>query len=286
MGKNVFNYVDYKLLNLKNASNFQFQVRIIQIVFASAFSSCILHTKFPIHHIFSMIIVCIGLLLVNFANIVNLSKNSDFERFYYVLILLITLVFFGIQEVLHKKIMQSNYVSPYKLLFLEGSISLILQVILLIIIAITGLFEETPFYENCEPLHILIFFFFFLSEAFLNLFVLLTNFYYSPTHRSVSDSLACLILTIIFLFMEGGTDYSANIWYIITLIIGMPLLLFGCLLYNELIIVYVWGLNSNTSKEVIKRANEEQSQFESIEAKLIVKDVEQRTSKLGNVDEY
>ena len=72
-----------------------------------------------------MIIVCIGLLLVNFANIVNLSKNSDFERFYYVLILLITLVFFGFQEVLHKKIMQSNYVSPYKLLFLEGSISLI-----------------------------------------------------------------------------------------------------------------------------------------------------------------
>ena len=95
MGKNVFNYVDYKLLNLKNASNIQFQVRIIQIVFASAFSSCILHTTFPIHHIFSMIIVCIGLLLVNFANIVNLSKNSDFERFYYVLILLITLVFFG-----------------------------------------------------------------------------------------------------------------------------------------------------------------------------------------------
>ena len=46
------------------------------------------------------------------------------------------------------------------------------------------------------------------------------------------------------------------------------------------------GLNSNTSKEVSKRANEEQSQFESIEAKLIVKDVEQRTSKLGNVDEY
>ena len=82
--------------------------------------------------------------------------------------------------------------------------------------------------------------------------------------------------------MEGGTDYSANIWYIITLIIGMPLLLFGCLLYNELIIVYVWGLNSNTSKEVIKRATEEQSQFESIEAKLIVKDV----GKLGNVDEY
>ena len=37
---------------------------------------------------------------------------------------------------------------------------------------------------------------------------------------------------------------------------------------------------------MIKRANEEQSQFESIEAKLIVKDVEQRTSKLGNVDEY
>ncbi len=70
-----------------------------------------------------MIIVCIGLLLVNFANIVNLSKNSDFERFYYVLILLITFVFFGFQEVLHKKIMQSNYVSPYKLLFLEGSIS-------------------------------------------------------------------------------------------------------------------------------------------------------------------
>ena len=55
VGKNVFNYVDYKLLNLKNASNIQFQVRIIQIVFASAFSSCILHTKFPIHHIFSMI---------------------------------------------------------------------------------------------------------------------------------------------------------------------------------------------------------------------------------------
>ena len=55
----------------------------------------------------------------------------------------------------------------------------------------------------------------------------------------------------------------------------MPFLLFGCLLYNELIIIYVWGLNSNTSKEVIKRANEEQSQFESIEAKLIVKGVEE-----------
>ena len=100
VGKSVFNYVDYKLLNLKNASNIQFQVRIFQIIFASAFSSCILHTKFPIHHIFSMIIVWIGWLLVNVTNIFTSPKS---DRFLYVVTMLITLMFFGFQEVLHKK---------------------------------------------------------------------------------------------------------------------------------------------------------------------------------------
>ena len=121
---------------------------------------------------------------------------------------------------------------------------------------------------------------FFLFEFGLSLSIILTNFYYSPTHRSISDCLACLFVIIYTaISVPENSNYNSAL-EISLLIIGFPILLIGCFVYNELIIFHFFGMDYNTSNEVTKRAIEEQQQFESIKAKLIVNEAEKQTIKV------
>ena len=230
-----------------------------------------------------MIIVFIGLIMVNLPYMKFAFNNEGTEK-PYVIALLGYFFIAGAQEVLNKIIMISKYVSPYKLLFFEGAISMGLQIIALIIISfVNGLFKEKTYEEFLQQMTGWLgisLFAFWICEFGLNLSVTLTNFYYSPTHRSISDCIACLLI-IIYSACAGQSNYD-SVLTITCVAIGFPILLLECFVYNEIIIFHIFGLDQNTSNEVSKRANEEQKQFESIEAKLIVHEVAERTSQVGN----
>lgn len=176
---NSFNIIDFEIVEWSGI-NLQSQVRMIQILFTSIFSYLFLEKQIPPRHrVISMIIVFIGLIMVNLPYMKIAFNNEGTEK-PYVIALLGYFFIAGAQEVLNKIIMISKYVSPYKLLFFEGAISMGLQIIALIIISfVNGLFKEKTYEEFLQQMTGWLgisLFAFWICEFGLNLSVTLTNF--------------------------------------------------------------------------------------------------------------
>ena len=252
------------------STGIQLEIRVLQIVFTGILCLWLLSTHFHRHQVAAMLIVVIGLILVNIP---------DFRTWFISYIILLASYFIsGLEEVIEKIIMESKYVSPYRLLFFEGAVQVItgslIEMVLLLVNPVSC-FERsiveffTLVYQTRVVLYILLFI---LGESGLNILMRLTNFYFSPTHRSVSDTLSSLLwwgyaLNYIDSTKKDATSVALNVT-------GYVLMMFGCLLYNELIIIYVFGCEKNTKQEVAKRSDEEKKAFESLAQDLIKEDEE------------
>ena len=70
----------------------------------------------------------------------------------------------------------------------------------------------------------------------------------TPVHFLTSDSLITVELNILFDYYNDKQLIDNPLFYIFSLIT-----IFGCLVYNEILIINVCYLNYNTRKEIIKR---------------------------------
>ena len=75
----------------------------------------------------------------------------------------------------------------------------------------------------------------------------------TPTHRVIADSFYSLVMHIIQMLTNKVSLSSFGY------LIGYCTVVFGCCVYNEIIIVNFCNLNSNTEREVTKRAISESS---------------------------
>ena len=91
---------------------------------------------------------------------------------------------------------------------------------------------------------------------------MLTNFYYKPTTRSVSDTISSFFEWIFaFCLTDQASRHGALA--IIGIVIGYIIIIFAAVLYNELIILNVFGFAKNTKIEVIQRG-EKEGKYENI----------------------
>ena len=77
----------------------------------------------------------------------------------------------------------------------------------------------------------------------------------SPSHFITTDSIAIFSLNILSDILENkeGYNFVNNPWYYILSFINI----IGCLIYNEIIIIRVLGLEYNTKKEINRRQKKE-----------------------------
>lgn len=245
------------------ATTIQMGIRIFQIIFTGVFCLLILKTKFHRHQTTSMILVSVGVIIVGIME--SLSKNDKDNKvsieyyFYFLGLFLLS----GLQEVIEKKIMDSKFISPYRLLFFEGIIGIVIGSIAITINVLTGYKFENNFssFWNTIKRKEIYFVFFILGDTFLIVLEKLTNFYFSPTQRSVSDTLSSLFWWIFSFFIPNGSKIST---LIIGFILGYIIIFFGSLLYNELIVFHFCGFSKNTKYEVMQRGDIEISKYDSI----------------------
>ena len=87
---------------------------------------------------------------------------------------------------------------------------------------------------------------------------ILTNKNFSPTHRVVADTLALLYTFIIGEGVIGKEVTEMNKYVYFTVkSLAYVFLIYGCLMYHELIMMGVCKLNENTQIEIHKRALKE-----------------------------
>ena len=96
-----------------------------------------------------------------------------------------------------------------------------------------------------------------LCNAYINYFGRQAVFYYSPTTESISDALGSIVFYIYARFTAPMDSFIESF----IPFIGYFFIILGSLMYNEIIILYVFGLEENTMKEVSKRAGEDTKNF-------------------------
>jgi len=261
-------YVFFYYFNFIASTNFYGNISMImEILYFSLFEKLILGNKIYSHHLLSMIIITISILGLYILLIFNFIQNNDWDIwrdiFFPSILNFIVYLIFCYYLIQAKSYIEKYFISPYELLIYLGSLGLILLF----------LFEPITFYISCNnPIMcyeghfggiisgfkqisdlkgILISILWFFS-LFLTAFGLwLTVKYLSPSHFLTSDSIITFGLNIMIDCYIGNFQLLKNpLFYILSI-----LTIFGCLLYNEIIILKIFGFNYNTRKEIIKRQN-------------------------------
>ena len=244
---------------------------ITEILFFSLFNKIILGKKIYTHHLLSMILISISILGLYILLIIKFleyeSNNLDVLRdiVFPTVLNFIVYLLFCYQLVKAKYYIEKYFISIYEILFSLGSIGLIIILIFELIsfpipcennvICSDGHFAGIisgfkQFSSSIEYLNSFLVMFLLFMTAFG---LWLTVIYLSPSHFLTSDSIITLELNIM---LDCFNDYlvllNNPLFYILSL-----LTIFGCLVYNEIIILKCFGFNYNTRNEILRRQSSE-----------------------------
>ena len=161
--------------------------------------------------------------------------------------------FYCLSDVLGKKYLITYIDHLYLFLFKIGIIGLIPMITFGIITLFINIDEKYQLFLifNSTDIWINLLDLFFSFMFQLGLW--LTIFYLTPCHYIIYESISNF-LEIFLDKIEGSIGKYSN-EEIITFYILYPILIFGTFVFNEIIILNIFGLNSNTTNEIILRGN-------------------------------
>ena len=242
---------------------------ITEMLYFTLFDRIILGNKIYSHHLLSIIIISLSIVGLFIILMINFIKNNEWDIWrdilYPTFLNIIFYFIFCYHLVKAKVYVEKYFISPYELMIYFGSIGLILLLI----------FEPITFYISCDipvmcyeghfagiisgfkqsaNLTGIFIFIFGIFCLFLTAFGLwLTVKYLSPSHFLTTDSIITFGLNIMLDCYIGNFLLLKNpLFYLLSL-----LTFFGCLIYNEIIILKIFSLNYNTRIEILKRQNKE-----------------------------
>jgi len=232
------------------------------------FSIFILKVTIYKHNVCSIISIGIGfviLLITDFLLIVLTVNSIKIDKtLYYVGILLLRGISFPYEDTLVKQIFSENNILPESFQFLRGLGEMIL-IILITPILFFSFDLENKF--NFEPENIITAILYTLAE-FVKAYFLLKIIYHfssqSVPFLTLSESLGGTITEIIKIFKDENKD--ADDFILITLeILGIFIILFSSLVYDEVIIINKWKLNENVKIGIINRGELEMKNMNKLD---------------------
>lgn len=233
----------------------KFQLKPIQLIFVCLLCYYFLKDDLYCHHLVSIIIICLSVIIITYTSFQSIE--------WYLIIYFGSFLCFSIKQIIEKDLMR-KYLTPYKILFFEGSIGLIASCIML---SIFSNIKCPEFITYCtqkyfdDPVQLFkninykgIFFLFgidLLSISGINICIFQINYTYSPTHIIISDVIVSIVDWVIML-ITGSKETVDTVLQSI----GYALLVLSCLIYNEIIVIGICGLNKNIKKEIQQRADD------------------------------
>lgn len=254
--------------------NVNTEVRFIGILYVCYLCKKVLKDEFRKHHIFSLglIIVCdVFLCLVNVI-IIALSKGPSDNLFQGLAWYLFSDIYYSTKHVTEKWLMDKRYFSPFKLLFIEGVFYLIIN----ILVMFSFVFIPCPsMMEYCQGEHMFeiqnfyllfknsyVFVIGFFTATFLvELCMTSTSKYYTPALRPIFDSLTTIVQLLYEYYNKIPEDEEQNkkVRLYVTLIklVLYFLIVIGCLIFNEAIMLGIFGLDKDLKDVIADRGQQE-----------------------------
>ena len=225
---------------------------IIDILSRFIFCRLILDTYFYKHHIASMIVNIIIFLVVSIFDFYFIFKEKEdkIEIVIYILFLIFQSIAYSLEDVLNKIALSKELLTPYSLLFFKG----VLEIPLLLITTIIVLSISSPFSfflslgsENIKNVLI-------RRAIFIILNILRSIFLVQVIDKFSSQFLSILkVLESLFMFLyflcdnkyKEDTINGVSI-YIPIISISFIIIVFTSLVYNEIIVINLCGLEDYT----------------------------------------
>jgi hypothetical protein len=221
-------------------------ILFLDIFFRYLFSKIILKTKIYKHHKVSIIICIIGFVLLIALDCQSISFKIN--NIIYIFIILIRAILFPLEDTINQILLSKYFLLPHYLMVYRGIIEFVffsLITFILIILKIE-LFEiNMDFYIYC----ILLIFYSIKAFSLMKVIYIFNSQYVS--FLVISETIAASI--VIFLDKDIEKSVVTNIIEIISLIF----VIFGTLVYNEIIIINLFGLETKTKKYLTLEQNEE-----------------------------
>ncbi len=239
-------------------SNNSFLIHI-DIICRIVLSKLILKNKIHKHHWLSLIILLVGFISMFYAGY-NLLE-SNISNWYYIIFFVLKRVVFSLGDVFTKLLFTKIFIFSRTLMFIKGTSAFLIHIF--IFFPLIFFKELIPFSKNGNnyfeiftPSDIIIKIIFIFLLFLRNIVILHVIYIFSPTHLGFLD------IIIIYL------DYIPSIikfrsFHTLMYFISLIIIIFGTLLYSEIIIINKYGLNKYTKPELVKRMVLENKNFDS-----------------------
>ena len=248
--------------------SFDIQIKNREIIIASFLCYFTLGTKLYKHHIVSLIIIFICIIIILILNILAqkfkyYKLNLNFEGTFVQIIINICRVF---SDIIEKYLFEFNFINPFQLLLLKGIMELFW-------ISFFYLFQNVReeiislFDIKLGKIFLLLFLLVIYSVAygFSNIYKLFTIKIYSPTTRILFDCLLDIFLFIYYSIKDANPKTKIFTLYFWINSAFQIIIIFFILVYNEFFVLYFCDMEKNTYLEIQKRANINK-RLDSIEA--------------------
>lgn len=278
------------ILRETHLSFFELAIKGLFIVFSTVISIYKLGYKYYRHHYLGIIIIAIGIviytvndIITNYDDIKKLKKNVII----YVLTTICVQISIAGQECSEKYLMHYKYIYHFLLISLEGFVGTFFCSISFIPTSIMDCpnnvyycsneyptqkqrkienFLSTMAYIFNHPRVLLMIIAVFLSMISFESFRILTNQRFSPGHRSIADVYGAFLEFIIMsIFQYCGLFKlkAETISFYVVSVVGYAFILVGVLIYLEIVIIHILGLDVNTEDKIEERAMKDRNTNEN-----------------------
>ena len=254
--------------------NVNTEVRFLGILYVCYLCKKVLKDEFRKHHIFSLglIIACDVLLCLVNVIILALSKveTEYYDLFCGLAWYLFSDIYYSSKHVTEKWLMDKRYFSPYKLLFIEGIFYLIINILVMFsfsFISCPGSIKYCGGGKMFEIQNLFLLFTnsyifvigFFIATFLVELCMTSTSKYYTPALRPIFDSLTTIVQLLYDYKTKKPQSKDDRMRFYVTLIklILYSLILIGCLVFNEAIMLGIFGLDKDLKDVIAERGQQE-----------------------------
>ena len=250
--------------NSKVLENYQMDYIIgIDIISRFIFSKIILKNEIYRHHKVSLVICALGICFMTYSDFLSIiNEKKEFNAFYFVLFILFRAIFFPLADVYNKLLLTDKLFLPQNLMFYRGCIESLILIIISPILYFTSKLNFDNIIETDLKMRILI-----------NVGFLMLIFFKAFCLMKVIDIFNAQFVSFIivaelfsgtlnhfynFIHLENSEKENMKEKYgFIIDIISLIIIMFGTLLYNEMIIINRCDLNRNTINGIIYAGNRE-----------------------------
>ena len=230
----------------------------IDIIARIIFSRIILKTILFKHHYVSVILFTIGFLPLIIWGIYNVStSNCPFH----ILFLIPKNILFALEDILSKILLTNKFVLPQYLMFWKGLFNFGMHLIIFPIIYFTDNItfideNNNTYFSNYTPSLVLLYILHIIL-LFVKAFCIMKIIYlFSPNHVAFVNVVGNLTNFFIF-YIYNQCETSLLILNLLCFII----IIIGTLLFNEILIINLFGISKDAKTNIIKRGEKEKKEI-------------------------